>query len=132
MKEKTYNNETVLYELYVNKEMSQKEVGELLGCSARTVGRKLEKYNIKSRGFGGSGVAKASYVKCPRGYRKASCSKYDDMVYIHQLVVISDGESPYDLFSGENETHHKNSIKWDNRPQNLELLSRLDHQKKHK
>jgi hypothetical protein len=47
----------------------------------------------------------------------------EDRAYVHQLVAIADGADPDKVFSnGEYNVHHRNCVKWDNRPDNLELV----------
>jgi hypothetical protein len=128
---KEYENRQTLHKMYVEEEMSQREIGKELGCSARTVGRKLYKYNIEARGPGGAGVSRAAYVHTKRGYVKAVCGKYDDSVYIHQLSAVAGGADPYFVFSDDVEVHHDNNIKWDNRMQNVEAKKRMKHQSEH-
>lgn len=52
------------------------------------------------------------------------------VVYVHQLVQIAHGADPAKIFSnGEWNVHHDNEVRYDNRPDNLELLSAEDHVK---
>jgi len=111
--------------------MSQREVAEELGCSARTIGRKLEKYDLGARGYGGAGNSRAAYIHDPRGYIKAWCRDNNEGVYLHQLSAIAGGADPYTVFDEDTEVHHKNTIKWDNRPSNVEVKNRMEHQAEH-
>lgn len=56
----------------------------------------------------------------------------DDVCKIHQLVAIAEGHDPYKVFSRSHHVHHINEIEWDNRPENLQLLSRSEHLRMHK
>lgn len=47
--------------------------------------------------------------------------------YEHQIIALL--EHDYEL-GGENVTHHKNGWKLDNRPENLEVTNRTDHQRR--
>jgi len=126
-----YENRDLLYRLYIEEGMSQREIGEKLDCSARTIGRKLDKYDIDSRDSGGYGNPKAGYVHTPRGYIRSQCTENSDYVYIHQLSAIAGGDSPHKVFDDDNEVHHINGIKWDNRPCNVETKSKREHKIEH-
>jgi predicted GIY-YIG superfamily endonuclease len=41
--------EEILYDLYVNQKLSKKKIGEMYGCGATTIDRRLIEYNIKPR-----------------------------------------------------------------------------------
>jgi len=49
-------------------------------------------------------------------------------VFVHRLLAVA--EYGFDAVVGK-EVHHKNSIRWDNRPGNIELLSKAEHTKRH-
>lgn len=50
------------------------------------------------------------------------------VVHVHQLLMIALGENPTDVFSnGATHVHHKNEVRWDNRPGNLEILPAHEH-----
>lgn len=53
-------------------------------------------------------------------------------VYVHQLLAIAEGADPSDVFSdAEYVVHHKNEIRWDNRPDNIEVLANSAHAETH-
>ena len=53
-------------------------------------------------------------------------------VYVHQLTAIAAGASPYLVFSdGEYHVHHCNRVRFDNRPENVELRASDDHARHH-
>lgn len=50
------------------------------------------------------------------------------VITVHQLIAIA--EYGFDDVAGK-VVHHKNEIKWDNRPDNLEVMERDDHSRLH-
>lgn len=56
-----------------------------------------------------------------------------DYVSVHQLVMLREGCDPHKIFAGPAEwhIHHQNEIPWDNRSENLELLTPKEHAKRH-
>lgn len=73
-------------------------------------------------------------------YHDAGCHElirhYDgesDYVSVHQLVMLREGHDPHKIFAGVDKwhIHHKNKVAWDNRPENLELLTPKEHAKRH-
>jgi len=69
------------------------------------------------------------------GYEQAlsyvSSSGKVDRVRIHQLLACLSHE-PVEVFSPEKEIHHRNTVRWDNREENLEVVSRKEHQRAHR
>lgn len=68
----------------------------------------------------------------PDGYERVRSwepsEKRERYAYIHQLVLIAEGEDPYLVFSnGRFHGHHGNRVRWDNRPSNLSLERSEDH-----
>ena len=68
----------------------------------------------------------------PSGYIIISAPQHPEackgMVYEHRLIV--EKMIGRRLLSGE-EVHHKNKVRWDNRPENLELMDGKEHQSLH-
>jgi len=49
-------------------------------------------------------------------------------VGLHQLLAIAEGADPHKVFSdGAYHCHHKNGLRWDNRPCNVELKKAEQH-----
>jgi hypothetical protein len=118
-----------------------RKVAERMGCCVETVDRWLEKYDIEKHNqtdFGDCGsqggrpqVFNTRYVVY-NGYTAYRGDSEGTIVPIHQLTAIAEGADPKKVFSnGEYQVHHKNRIKFDNRPSNLQLLTRDEHMEKH-
>jgi len=70
----------------------------------------------------------ASFFTRRRGYSYAGCGVSDDQVAMHRLLAVA--EYGLDEVIGK-DVHHKNGVPWDNRPENIELLTRSEHQTLH-
>lgn len=130
MSDKPWRDEENLRELYVEKGMSLVDVGSELGCSKSTIRRWLNKFGIGTR----KSRKDPTYPPCFRtdstGYEEVTSSARGEQnsVYIHRLVAVS--EYGVDVVGGV-EVHHKNGIPWDNREDNLELMTTAEHTKRH-
>lgn len=138
-----YKIESDLREQYVEKEKSQQEIADDWGCSRSTIQRWMNRHEIPRRSGMGGGENRVEYASFYTethengGYEKVGAydSEKDGMVFttVHQLVAIAQGEVPEKVFSdGEYQTHHRTGIPFDNRPENVELLTREEHQRAHR
>lgn len=130
MSEKKYKDKDVLYRLYHEEGLSQKEIAERLDVAQKTISNWMRKHEIERRDVAGT-------KKTPR--RKTVNFRVDEKGYevwtptvgtqtpdipVHQLLAVAE----YGLESlKEKDVHHKNNIRWDNRPDNIELLDPSTH-----
>lgn len=124
------------YVAYHVHEKTTREIGADWGCSHRTILNWLERHGIEKRPARRLGVGPdVSYYTTKAGYvHIADRHNGDiDVVKEHQLVALAMGADPYKLFSGRSgyAAHHDNGIRWDNRPENIEVMSMSDHMKHH-
>ena len=108
----------------VSNSNSVKELAEKFDCHRSTIDKKLEKYNINPP----SQYDKKATLADINGYQVMQCGVVHKGVLIHRLLAVS--EYGYDEVC-DNVVHHKNGIKWDNRPDNIEVMTRSDHSKLH-
>jgi len=53
-------------------------------------------------------------------------------IRVHTLMAIADGAPPSAVFGkGGFEVHHLNGIPWDNRPENLDVITTAEHNRIH-
>ena len=137
-----WQDKSVLYRLHVSKNYSCPEIADKLNCSQSAVERHLREYGLQRYGRG-----ERKNKRPPQHYFTKDGARvgleYERIATdvngttksagVHQLVVIANGADPHKVFSnGMYHVHHKNRHGLDNRPENLELLSAGDHQKRHR
>ena len=131
-----YKLEDLLREQYLKQGKTLKELEEEWGTHRGTIHYWMKKHGVERREHVATRVQRASFGLDDSGYERAQSrvpeTKKNDAIQIHQLVAIADGADPENIFSGGDcHCHHRNGIPWDNRPENVELLSREVHQSTH-
>jgi len=124
-----------LAQQYHGKGRSLKDIGKECDVTAATVMKWMGKFDIPRRdSTQHQRISPPSFHTIPRGYERVS-SKSDgknDYVFVHQLIAIAEGAEPEKVFTnGDYHCHHKNEIRWDNRPENIEFLTASEHRKLH-
>lgn len=109
---------------YVEKGKSQHQIAEELECAQMSVSRWCHKHGIET--------AKANYEKHGSfhqhdGYEYFRSS--GEGILIHRLVMVA--ECGMEALRG-NDVHHQNGVRWDNRPENLQLMDRGEHISHHR
>lgn len=125
-------DEDWLREKYHGENMTITEVSELLGVSRMPVFRALKRLGIERHKTGemnrkthpGFQINIGGYLMA---YSYAGPNSQDKFA-VHRLLAVA--EYGFESVSG-NEVHHKNGIPWDNRAENLELMTKEEHAAHH-
>ena len=138
MTDKEYQDEETLRRLYHEEEMTQPEIAEKYDVVKSAICYQMKKYGIKARENADAQRKELRKKPAPLaqkdGYRRWS-DQYGrekgwkkDVVYVHRLVYVAHHgfEAARDM-----DIHHKNEMKLDNRPENLEALTRSEHASLH-
>jgi len=126
--ETPWQDEDLLRRLYVDEGRSTYDIADEFGCSYQTVNNWLEKYGIERRS---SNAGKpVHFTQNEDGYEVWIHDMPDGRayVYVHRLLAVA--EYGFDAV-GDRDVHHRNSHPWDNRPENIKLLSHADHTRHH-
>jgi len=134
--DKLWRDEETLRELYWDKQMSPYDIAEELGCAARTVYNWLDRLDIEQRSHKESAILGKLRDRVPRfetqdlGYERwVTRHRYEKwQCKVHRLLAVA--EYGFGAVC-DNEVHHKNGIKWDNRSANIEVLTPEEHNRLH-
>ena len=129
---RAWERESLLRHLYVEREMKQHEIAELLDCDQTTISRSLSKHGIKTRDaedyLQPAFYFHDGYLVCRHRYKNKGGERKRAAVYIHRLVAVA--EHGIEAVEG-NVVHHKNNHRCDNRRENLEIMSYSEHATHH-
>lgn len=135
---KPWEDEDMMRKMYCEEEMTTAEISENLGCSQATVSNWLGNHGIKARDTWETRYIeflenpKVPVVTEEDGYERIlhTYKGKTEKVYLHRLIAVS--KCGFSLVDNEEvEVHHKNGIKWDNRPDNIEVVPKQRHQSIH-
>ncbi|UBF19125.1 HNH endonuclease [Halorubrum phage HRTV-17] len=119
--ERPWQDEDTLSEAY-SRHHSTRKVASELGCGKETVRRWMERFGIERTGR----KHNVAVTERSDGYEQLTVNidgKTHSCLHHRLLAVAKFG---YDAVVG-NDVHHTNSMKLDNRLENIEVLSRSDH-----
>lgn len=137
------NDPEVLEMLYWQEGLSMHRIAERLDVAETTVYRRMREYGIDRRGKAYNSVKNTQYqnqlaryarYRHNDGYPVWEGNNNSDAfstTYVHQLLLVAEGHDPHKVYSDEWHCHHVNEVKWDNRPENLELWKREEHTRYH-
>jgi len=117
-----------LHELYWEQEMSQSEIAEKCDCSVGLVSIQMDEQDVPVRG--GYNGEPSIYTGTQQGYQRAYVRDDGETrkFLLHRLIAVA----KFGIDEVEDMVvHHKNEVKWDNRPSNLSLMTNEDHSSYH-
>lgn len=126
---KVWEDEELMRTLIEDKGFSTIKVSEMFNCGQSSIAR--AKVEFKLDGKPDPRKKPPHHYWDSRGYETVC---YDNgaekgQFYIHRLIAIAE----YGIEAvKENDVHHINGVKWDNRPSNIEVISPQEHGKIHR
>jgi len=138
MSDKKHLSEQWLREKYFGEEMSVPEMAEEVSVVPQTIYDAMERNGIDrdaTRYGYQTRVPYATYYTDDQGYPrwqakhpKKDGERVTDNFHVHRLLAIAE----YGVEAvAESHVHHKNEIRWDNRPSNIEVLKPGEHITEH-
>jgi transposase len=126
---KVWEDEELMETLMEDKGFSTIEISDMFNCGQSSIGR--AKLEFELEGNANPRKKPPHHHWDSRGYEIVCCDngKKKRQVYIHRLVAVAE----YGIEAvKENDVHHINGVKWDNRPSNIEVISPQEHGKIHR
>ncbi|MFD1527317.1 MULTISPECIES: HNH endonuclease [Halobacteriales] len=126
-----WRDKELMEKLYVDEKMAANDIRKLFDCSISTVLKWLDEHGIEKRSIKEAKQLNhglhANFSTNPQGYEQWRSG--DNNLLVHRLLAVA--KFGFEE-AGELHVHHENGLHWDNRPDNLELVSNEDHQKLHR
>lgn len=123
-----WRDKDVIEELYVKREMSLNEVADAIDGSSWNISTWVKKHGFETRSIS---EAKRQYEHV-QYYTDRNGHETWSAVYatvmVHRLIAVA--EHGLGALEGHH-VHHKNGVPWDNRHENLELVTPREHNRKH-
>jgi len=116
-----------LKKMYWDKSMSQKEIADVFDLCRGTIQYWMQKHDIDTR-KPAERPPKINVDKQGRERFASTCNGKQGIFLHHRLIMVA--EHGFEALK-DHIVHHKNGIPWDNRPENLELITRQEHQIEH-
>lgn len=130
--EKPWHDPEVLQDLYHEQELSAARVADELECSQQTVRHWLIQFDIDRRPWWYRTEEKPDSLQ--RRYPTIESSHDGDRrtVLVHRFVAFAVGKMSFEELCDPNTiVHHRTNVGWDNRPENLQVMSRSEHMSLH-
>jgi hypothetical protein len=128
MADTRYRDADWLQQQYWKNDRTLADIGDECGVCAATVLNWMERHGIERRDDGPRRQEYASHVVKKQGYEYWHCGVENTGISVHRLLAVAEygTEAVKDMH-----VHHKNGVKWDNRPGNIELLTPSEHSATH-
>lgn len=129
-----WRDEEKIRRLYCDEKLTMQEIADRFDVGIDAIHRSIEDFGIESRSHNEGGrkssgwVERVTYYTKSDGYEVAQDGYAKKSIKLHRLVAVA--EFGIEAVT-HNLVHHKNGITWDNRPENLEVMSRPEHCKHH-
>ena len=137
-KTKPWRDEELMRKLYHEKRMSQQEIADYFDneITQGGVGYCLDELGIEKRSRAESAKIRHQkelikpYTDPTHGYEilRNEYDGVDEKVAVHRLLAVA--KFGIDAVKGK-VVHHRNNIPWDNRPDNIEVMTISEHVKHH-
>lgn len=116
--------------LYHDRMFSLRDIGEKFDVDSETVREAMKKNGVDTRDRLEYQKHRWLNIKLVNGYPAFQEQSFNNnnTVKVHRLVAVA--EWGFDSVANM-DVHHKNGVKFDNRPSNLEVLTPSDHMKMH-
>lgn len=124
-----WKDKHTLHQKRVEESKTYDEIGDELGCTGPNVRYWCVKFGVGE--FRANDTVPKFRTDVNQGYEYVGSSG-SHFVAVHQLLAIAEGADPHIVFGGmDYHVHHENHIPWDNRPENIEVISAKEHQARH-